>query len=472
MPHSGRARRGTGRLSDRLPFLPPFTADPAAYALFDAETPQGITYETLAANIMALQPALAAPQKSLIFCFIESTVSSTTAYLAAAQSGHAVAVLDPTLPQREALIESYQPLFIIAATAPTGYQKLDWPLENITLWQRLHDTATIIHPDLSLLLLTSGSTGGEKFVRLSYENMIANIKDIVTSLDLSNNERAFLHLPLSYSFGLSVLHTQLAVGSSIVLTAQGMTERSFWDLARETKATLFAGVPYHYTMLARLSLTRLNLPHVKTFLQAGGHLDADLARQLCTDITARQGRFFMMYGQTEAAPRISCLAAHEQPEKIGTVGKVLPHGQVTIQNEEIIYQGGNVMLGYCTQQSDLALGDTQGGILATGDLGRLDELGFLTITGRKQRFAKLYGVRIALDELEQKIRTIAPIAIIESTERLIIATTDPSAPEAIRAALLADTKLQAAWFSIQIIEAFPYRSNGKLDYTKLAELLS
>jgi len=458
-------------LIDRLPFLTPFAADPAASALLDAATPRDITYDTLATTIAALQPALTAPQKSLVFCFIESTMSSTIAYLAAAQSGHAVALLDPTLPQREALIESYQPLFIIAATAPTGYQKLDWPLENITLWQRIHDAACIIHPDLFLLLLTSGSTGGEKFVRLSYENITSNIKNIITSLDLSCNERAFLHLPLSYSFGLSVLHTQLSIGGSVVLTAQGMMERGFWDLARETEATLFAGVPYHYTMLARLGLTRLNLPHVKTFLQAGGHLDADLARQLCTDITARQGRFFMMYGQTEAAPRISCLAAHEQPEKIGTVGKILPHGQVTIQNEEIIYQGTNVMLGYCTQQSDLALGDTQGGILATGDLGRLDESGFLTITGRKQRFAKLYGVRIALDELEQKAGTIAPIAIIEHIERLIIATTDPTAPEAIKAALLTNTKLQAGWFSIQVIEAFPYRSNGKLDYTKLAELL-
>lgn len=103
--------------------------------------------------------------------------------------------------------------------------------------------------------------------------------------------------------------------------------------------------------------------------------------------------------ETEASPRLSCFDAVEWPDKIGSVGPALTGGQFSIEDDEVIYEGTNVMLGYATQAADLALGDTQHGRLATGDLGSLDSDGFLTLSGRKQRFAKLYGVRIALDEI-------------------------------------------------------------------------
>jgi acyl-CoA synthetase (AMP-forming)/AMP-acid ligase II len=464
-----------------LPFLPEaagsgWLALPEAPALTDGGG-DWLSYAALAATIAALQPALATKRKSLIFCCLNTVIGDVAAYLAALASGHAVAVLDPKLPQLAALIATYQPDFIIGHQPPAAsYQPVAWPdMPQVacSLWQRRQPSPHPIHPDLCLLLLTSGSTGGGKFVRLSYHNLASNTAAIIHSLTLKPTARALLHLPLSYSFGLSVLHTQLAVGGSVVLTQLGLLDKGFWELARTSAATLLPGVPYHYTMLAKLGLGRLNAPQLKIFLQAGGRLDPMLATSLCREITARHGEFYIMYGQTEAAPRLSCLAAHRQPDKIGSVGTALTGGRFEILADEIIYHGANVMLGYCTEPADLAAGDTQHGRLATGDIGTLDADGFLTISGRSRRLAKLYGVRLALDEIEQIANRFAPAMALVHDERLVLATTAPDAAThaTIKAALLAATTLQPAWISLVPLAQLPYHANGKPDYSQLQALL-
>jgi acyl-CoA synthetase (AMP-forming)/AMP-acid ligase II len=455
-----------------LPFLPAAwdAGRDHAPALYDNGA--WISYGVLREQVAALLPALAAPRKELIFCAIEASAAGVAAYLAAAASGHAVAMLDVGVPQWAELVAAYQPAFIIAPAAhphDLNYRVVAWA-DGAGLWAREEAVHAPIHPDLFLLLLTSGSTGGKKFVRLSYRNLASNTAAIIDSLGLRATARAFLHLPLSYSFGLSVLHTQLAVGGGVVVTGLGMMERGFWDLARHAGATLFPGVPYHYEMLARLGLARLNLPELTIFLQAGGRLDPALVHQLLPVITARQGALFVMYGQTEAAPRISCFAAHEHADKIGSVGRVLPGGTVTLEADEITYRGANVMLGYATTRTDLALGDTQNGVLRTGDLGAVDADGFITITGRKQRFAKLFGMRIALDEIEQLLRPLAPVAVYETAAKIVIMTTaDAPTQELLRQTVATQTSLQPNWVAIRGIAEFPYLANGKLDYRALME---
>lgn len=459
-----------------LPFLP--AAWPGALAgpaLCDAQA-GWVDFTELARMVAAAQVALTAPQKALVFWLAKPNCASVRGYLAALQAGHAVAALDPALPQLGALTELYQPDFMIAPeayAAPQGYQPQDWPLAGTRLWRRGWPSESVIHPDLCLLLLTSGTTGGSKFVRLSYRNIASNTAAIIASLQLTSAERALLHLPLPYSFGLSVLHSQLAVGGSTVLTGLGMMERGFWEMARQEAATLFPGVPYHYQMLARLGLERVQAPTLRTFLQAGGRLEPALTTTLANATKQRGGRFFVMYGQTEASPRMSCFDATARPDKIGSVGRALDGGRFSLVDGEVNYEGSNVMLGYATAAADLALGDTQQGRLATGDLGALDAEDFLTITGRKQRFAKLYGVRIALDVLEQIAGQIAPAAVLEGQEQIIIITSANSEQQqAMLAAVLAQTSLAPGWMRILAVAALPYRSNGKLDYAALRELVS
>ena len=109
-----------------------------------------------------------------------------------------------------------------------------------------------------------------------------------------------------------------------------------------------------------------------------------------------------MYGQTEAAPRISYVPPHRLPEKIGSIGLAIPGGAVDIDpsSGELVYSGPNVMMGYALSRDDLRKPDECHGVLGSGDLGRRDEEGFVYLTGRLKRFVKLSGSRVSLDEVE------------------------------------------------------------------------
>ena len=114
---------------------------------------------------------------------------------------------------------------------------------------------TDLHPDVAVLLSTSGSTGNPKAVRLSHRNLEANADSIVQALGLSARDRVLTSLPGAYSYGLSVINSTLAVGGALVLTSDSITDQSFWETARAHAATVLPGVPYTFEMLDRLGWT-------------------------------------------------------------------------------------------------------------------------------------------------------------------------------------------------------------------------
>jgi acyl-CoA synthetase (AMP-forming)/AMP-acid ligase II len=461
-----------------LPFLPtsPLHRAPAdAAALIDDTTEIWLTYGALRAEIEKLQPFFKDSAKKLTVCCIPNSIEGVTAYLAAAASGHAIAMADATMPHFQDVVAAYRPQWVIAPEGIelVGYTRAAWPFRTLQLLENRAAAGTDIHPDLYLLLLTSGSTGNSKGVRLSYKNIASNTEDIVKSLGITEKTCAFAHLPLSYSYGLSVLHMQLAIGGSCVLTGHGMMNREFWQSARARRVTLFPGVPYHYEMLAKLGLTRIDVPDVKTFLQAGGKMRNELTQDLHRQIEARGGEFFIMYGQTEAGPRISCLPLHKHPEKIGSCGQVLPSGQLNVIDDEVIYTGPNVMMGYAEGHDDLARGDLMGGRLATGDMGELDGEGYLYISGRKQRFAKPFGQRVSLDDLERIAGVRVPAAALELGDKIVLAVEgqDRAFCDKIKVVVLSETHLPPTWFDVRSVDTFPRKPNGKIDYARLKEIL-
>src|ERR1700686_2758410 len=100
-----------------------------------------------------------------------------------------------------------------------------------------------IHPDLALLLNTSGSTGSPKLVRLTLRNLQANAESIAEYLQLTSGERPITSLPISYSYGLSVINSHLYAGATIVFTQDPVLRREFWDTVDRYGCTSFAGVP-------------------------------------------------------------------------------------------------------------------------------------------------------------------------------------------------------------------------------------
>jgi acyl-coenzyme A synthetase/AMP-(fatty) acid ligase len=452
-------------------------------ALFEASSGRWWSYAGLRSLVDEWREPLAQRRKSLLFNFCGNDVRSMAAWLASVDCGNATALLDDSLAadSKARLIELYQPDFVSTAEdfSFPGYVAM-----GKSLWRRTIAAELPLHPDLALLLSTSGSTGSPRFVRLTRRNVEANAESISQVLDIGRADCAITSLPIHYSYGLSVLNTHLLRGASIALTGQGLLEPGFWQTFRAAECTSFAGVPYHYQILNRLDPDRLNIPSLHTMTQAGGKMDPALISKFSGWIGRRGGRFFVMYGQTEATARITILPSGAVGDHPDSVGKSIPGGQVSIRINgetsiepnragELIYRGPNVMMGYAGNREDLALGDELNGVLCTGDMARIDEDGYVFIDGRAGRDAKVFGLRINLDEVENMLRLHGPVAVVAKGEKLFIYCEhgDDQIFAGYRSDLAKRLRIHHSAFYFERIERLPLTGNGKIDYQKLAGVL-
>ncbi len=331
------------------------------------------------------------------------------------------------------------------------------------------------NPELGLLLSTSGSMGDRKLVRLSYENLQANCDSIVKYLGITADERPITTLPMEYTYGLSVIHTHLAAGATIILTNRSLFQREFWEMAEKYEATSMAGVPYTYEMFERLRLTEMNLPHLKTLTQAGGHLHEDLQWKYGKWAAETGRRLFVMYGQTEATARMSYIPPEKCLEKIGSIGIPVPGGSMYIADDgELVYLGANVSMGYATKREDLALGDENGGLLKTGDMARMDDEGYFYITGRKKRFVKVQGRRISLDKVEEDLQeafACDEIVCMGSDDDGITVYTSSretaDREDEIAAMFMEKWLVRPRLVRVRYINKIPRNDSGKVLYSKL-----
>lgn len=351
-------------------------------ALCDDAAEKWMNYGELRQSLHALSPLWHGTKRGVVLCAAPRTVEGVIAFLSACASGHVVLSLDSGAARLAPFIAAYDPEWIItdSKSRPNeAYVPTDWPLKNLALWRRAATSEPDLHPDL-FLLLSRGGEGQTQTVRLSYKNVASNVKASCEALAVTAQERAFLHLPLAFTLGFSVLTTTLSVGGSLLLSEEDVKSRAFWDLANRREATLFAGTPFHYDYIARAGLERLRAPRIQTFWQAAGRMPLERLQEIAKQIEARKGRFFILYGQAEAAPRMSVLPAHAFPEKLESVGRPVSGGTFEIQEGAVVYTGPNVMMGYAEGRADLSRGDDLKGVLPTGERGFIDEDGFLYLT--------------------------------------------------------------------------------------------
>jgi acyl-CoA synthetase (AMP-forming)/AMP-acid ligase II len=392
----------------------------------DAATGEELTPELID------EAAAALTDERLIFLPMPATVPAVARYLAALRLEKPVVLLDPEA-DHTGLVARYA----------TGE----------------------VHPDLALLLTTSGSTGDPKLVRLSRSAVLANAEQVAESLGITGNDVAITTLPLFYSYGLSVLHSHLSRGATVVLERTGILQKDFWAAVGEHRVTSMAFVPYQYEMLRRLRFDPARYPSLRTITQAGGRLRTELVTDFAGRMAAVGGRMFVMYGQTEAGPRMACLPPSRLAGKLGSVGRAMPGGAFTLHDGEVVYSGPNVMMGYAETAADLARGDDLGGVLHTGDLGRIDEDGFLFLTGRIKRMGKVFGVRINLDDVERQF----PVAAVAGDDRLHVFAEGIGADEArvLRTKIADWLGTHFTGVDVRAVEALPLLPNGKTDYRAL-----
>jgi acyl-coenzyme A synthetase/AMP-(fatty) acid ligase len=449
-------------------------------ALIDGPSGLSWTYRQLSEEVARRRDWLAAPAKALVFQFCGNTLESVAWYLGSLEAGHAVALLAQKLEAglRTRLLDIFQPEFVLLPESPgPGYL----PAEASGLWRRTPAAdLPALHPDLALLLSTSGSTGSPKLVRLSRRNVEANADSILRALELTVDDRPIAHLPLHYSYGLSVVNSHLAVGATTILTTRSLIAPDFWKAVAEHRVSSFSGVPYTYQMLRRLDLDKLPAQSVKAMTQAGGKLDDQAVAHFHSQMAARGGTFWVMYGQTEATARISVLPARMLPQKLGSAGIAIPGGTLSILAGdgfatrpevvgELVYSGPNVMLGYGLNRADLAKGDDLSGVLHTGDRASLDADGYVRIVGRSKRDAKVFGLRINMDDVEAMLKVHGPAAVVSGPDKLIAYCEFGTAAElqGLHSALSAQLRLHPSALDFRRVARLPTSGSGKIDYAKL-----
>lgn len=466
-------------------------------ALIDAATGQVISAEQISHSIAGfaagfLSSGLHPADRVLISCGISP--ASSLAYLGAMYAG-----VIPVLVDERMLAASGAALLVKAcARAAWTSGRVRWDGAKKNGFQQLEGNFEPRRPDslappactendLAVLMPTSGSTGVPRLVMVTHGNLIANTEAIIRSQHLGSDEKAMLIMPISYCFGASVMHTHLYMGGAVVFDSRFMFPDKVLQAINTYGCTTFAGVPTVYNILLRRSnLRSVSLPSLRRFLQAGGAFASESIQELRRIVP--NSEFFVMYGQTEATARISCLPPERLEKELGSAGVPLDNLTVRIVNSqgqelpfgqsgEIQVSGPSICAGYLDEE-EATRRKFERGWLKTGDLGRMDKNGFLWIEGRTSEFIKMRGYRVSLAEVEAKVAAIPGVS-----ECAAAGVQHPEAGEALALFVVEDNPekgaqtlaekirhaLPAQWTcaSVKIVDELPKTPNGKIARSQL-----
>ncbi|QWC84013.1 AMP-binding protein [Nocardioidaceae bacterium] len=417
-------------------------------------------------------------ERKLVLLEAGHDLDTVVTYLAALAGGHPVLLTEPGRPGAISdLVEAWDPDVLVGpGIAPDGEPCV-----------RREATRHDLHPDLALLLSTSGSTGSSKLVRLSAAAVQSNAEAIADRLGIRGDDVAATTLPLHYCFGLSVLHTHLLRGATVWLTDLGVVDPCFWEGARRHGLTSLSGVPHTFTMLERVGFPRQAPDTLRTLAQAGGRMAPATVRDWA-EIGADHGMdLVVMYGQTEATARMATLDPALVVEHPDVIGTPLDGGRFSLRDVEerdgetvgeLVYSGPNVMMGYAEHPGDLSRGH-EIERLRTGDLARRTPEGLWQIVGRRKRIAKVMGLRVDLDRVQQRLadslgdRDLLVVDLDEEIGVLLAGAEGgrPASPQrlASEAAELAGVPPSAV--VVTVIDELPLLATGKPDLVGAAALV-
>ncbi|WP_289055892.1 class I adenylate-forming enzyme family protein [Carboxylicivirga marina] len=417
-----------------------------------------LSYADLLSNVLKLSKwfeKTVGTEQNIILMMPNSSLS-VICYLAIMKSGNVVVPLNPAI-EREGfndIVERCHPNYLIVSSQikkkmnlNVGSVLTENEVDSILNVQESVEwySSACIDDALAQIIFTSGSTAKPKGVMISHKNIIANTTSIIEYLQLCEKDIVEIVLPFFYCYGLSLLHTHLKVGGSVVLNNTFIFLNSVLSDFNKYKCTGFAGVPSHFQILLRKSDSFKNtkFPHLRYVTQAGGKLHTtfiDEFRKNHPEID-----FVVMYGQTEATARLSYLPVENLKDKLGSIGKGIPNVELRVVNNEgvkvqpnevgeIIAKGDNVMLGYYQEDEETAK-TIIGEWLYTGDLATVDSDGFIYHAARRKEIIKVGGRRVSPKEIEEVIVGIE--GVIDCS---IVAVEDEVLGEAIKAILVVNNQ--------------------------------
>ena len=289
--------------------------------------------------------------------------------------------------------------------------------------------------DLATVIFSSGSTGEPKGVMLTQHNVTANVEAMIQVTHLRKDDCALGVLPFFHSFGYTVtLWVPLCVGAAAVYHADPRQAREIGELCRTHGCTIFLNT----ATFLRFCLKKCepdDFRSVRLLICGAEKLPPSLAAEF-------QARFGVLplegYGCTELSPAVAANMPDEEMDgcreinnKPGTIGPPLPGVSARVVDPDtceplpvgrdglLLIRGANVMKGYLNRP-DLTERVLVEGEYVTGDMARIDEDGFITLTGRLARFAKIGGEMVPLEKIEEELHYL-----LETTERVLAVASVP-----------------------------------------------
>lgn len=342
---------------------------------------------------------------------------------------------------------------------------------------------------LAMIIYTSGTTGRPKGVMLSHANLRANACAIADYLGIVASDKALCVLPFHFSYGSSVLNSNLLAGAHLVLEDNFAFPQAILRRMQDERITAFSGVPATFALLlGRCRLQEFDLSHLRYVTQAGGAMPRAQIAQLRSVLP--HTRVFIMYGQTEATARLTYLDPAQLETRLGSVGRPLQgidieirdaDGRISEPNQigEIYARGPSVMLGYW-RDPELSSQVLVDGWLRTGDLGHRDADDYIYIDARAVEMIKVGAFRVSPQEVEEVL-----VGYPGVQEVAVTAVPDEVLGQAVKAVLVmredatadllgvkAHCRQHLASYKVPKIVEFatslPRTSSGKIQRYKLA----
>lgn len=493
-----------------------FPADLTATAV---ETDDGLHYswqdlDRATAMMANLLQSLELPAGSRIAVQVEKSVEALMLYLATLRAGYVFLPLNTAYQSAEIeyFIGNAEPAVVVCSGANFGWvSKIAFKagtghvftlnddrsgslLDRAAAHSDRHTPAQRQTDDLAAILYTSGTTGRSKGAMLTHGNMLSNAQTLKQYWGWKKGDVLIHALPIFHVHGLFVaIHGALINGSKMIWMAKFDPRRA---IAFMQQATVFMGVPTLYVrMLAEPSLDKAAVKNMRLFI-AGS---APLLVETFTEWQQRTGHTILeRYGMSETAMLTSNpyaadrRYANQSERRGGTVGFPLPgvdlrvcddQGQILPVGEigAIQVKGPNVFKGYWRMPEKTAEEFTADGFFKTGDVGKVDERGYVTIVGRSKDLIISGGYNVYPAEIEgyiNEMKGVAESALVgvphpdfgEVGVAVVIAKSGAQLqPEAILAAL----KAQLANFKIPkrcfVVPELPRNTMGKVQKNLLRE---
>ena len=333
--------------------------------------------------------------------------------------------------------------------------------------------------DNAVVLFTSGSEKDPKAVQLTHRNITSNVENFSKVFQISEDDRMMANLPLFHVFGLTVnFWTPIIHGMTMVTYANPTEYQSVAQVIKEEETTILVSTPSFFHGYLRKSKEG-DFKSLRVVV-AGADKCPDQLRQVYLKkhgITVFEG-----YGATETSPVVS--VNYPGFNRPGSVGKPLPNVEIRIENYEtgevcepgevgrILVRGALVMKGYFDDLEETAM-RIRHGWYDTGDMGYLDDGGFLWHAGRLKRFVKIGGEMVSLVQVEDRIEKHLPDGVdccvveipdVKKGAKIIAVITAEVDEKALRKKLADDLPNIALPSQFVVMEKMPEMGSGKIDF--------